>query len=282
MLFTGFSRYLDLLNLIPFSKTQHFWYCTIGITVLWIFTLSSTLFILAMTFDRLFSIVRPYQAVSFNTVKRAKFTIASCITFSILYNIPHLFLSAEKSGHCVPYGNTIKTLIGQIYYWFSFVVNFTLPFSLLLVMNSVIIRAMRRRLRFRAKLIRSQGQGQGQIQRMNSSDKQVFIILLLVTFSFLILTTPAYLWLIYDQFINYESTAKTFADFYFFYSVSQKMLYTNYGINFYLYVLSGTKFREDLRSLFKVKTNKQTECFIPNSSTQFSKKYTENDLEFKV
>ena len=133
MLFTGFSRYLDLLNLIPFSESQHLWYCTIGITVLWIFTLSSTLFILAMTFDRLFSIVRPYQAVSFNTVKRAKFTIASCITFSILYNIPHLFLSAEKSGHCVPFGNTMKTLIGQIYYWFSFVVNFTLPFSLLLV-----------------------------------------------------------------------------------------------------------------------------------------------------
>ena len=220
-----------------------------------------------MTFDRLFSIVRPYQAVSFNTVKRAKFTIASCITFSILYNLPHLFMSAEKSGHCVPYGNTMKTLIGRIYYWFSFVVNFTLPFSLLLVMNSVIIQAMRRRLRFRAKLIRSQGQGQGQIQRMNSSDKQVFIILLLVTFSFLILTTPAYLWFIYDQFINYESTAKTFADFYFFYSVSQKLLYTNYGINFYLYVLSGTKFREDLRSLFKMKTNKKAECFIPNSST---------------
>ena len=34
-----------------------------------------------------------------------------------------------------------------------------------------------------------------------------------------------------------------------FYHVGEKTYYTNYGINFFLYVMSGHKFRTDLRNL---------------------------------
>ena len=43
--------------------------------------------------------------------------------------------------------------------------------------------------------------------------------------------------------------------FYLYYNVAQKLHYTNHGINFFLYVISGQKFRNDLVRLFPCMTN---------------------------
>ena len=79
---------------------------------------------------------------------------------------------------------------------------------------------------------------------------QVFAILLLVTFAFLILTTPTYVLVLYIMFVDYGKSAESFARFYLFYNVGHKTYYTNYGINFFLYIMSGQKFRTDLVKLF--------------------------------
>ena len=138
-LFKGFIRYLDMNGFIIFTPTQHYWGCTVGITINWTSNMCSILFILNMTFDRFYSIIRPHKAASFNTVKRAKITIVTCILLSIVYNCPHLFITAEKGRQCIPYGKALDTLIGQIYNWLSYVTSFVLPFVLLLTMNTVII-----------------------------------------------------------------------------------------------------------------------------------------------
>ena len=45
----------------------------------------STYFIVAMTFERFYSIVRPQKAVSFSTVKKARTIIIFIIVFSFTY-----------------------------------------------------------------------------------------------------------------------------------------------------------------------------------------------------
>ena len=50
---------------------------------------------------------------------------------------------------------------------------------------------------------------------------------------------------------DYDKTPFDFAGFYIYNSVSQKAIYTNNGINFFLYVISGKKFRTDLVNLFR-------------------------------
>ena len=45
------------------------------------------------------------------------------------------------------------------------------------------------------------------------------------------------------------STPNSFATFYFVYHFGEKSNYTNYAINFFLYVISGQKFRTDLVNL---------------------------------
>ena len=93
-------------------------------------------------------------------------------------------------------------------------------------------------------------------------ERQVFLILLFVTFGFLILTTPAYIFFLYVMFVNFLATPRMFAGYYLFYNVAQKMQFTNYGINFFLYVMSGSKFRTDLIKLF--------ECNAPPHTNSFS------------
>ena len=97
---------------------------------------------------------------------------------------------------------------------------------------------------------RSGGQGQSEGESMKNTERQITIMLLLVTFGFLILSTPGYIMVFYTNYIDVRKSAHTFAGYYLFYNVGQKTFYSNYGINFFLYVISGRKFREDLIKLF--------------------------------
>ena len=101
--------------------------------------LCSTLFILCMTFEHFYSIIRPHKAASFNTLERAKIIIVIAVVFSIVINIPHLYTITNNGKSCVPFGRSMQTLHGQMYYWFSALLNIIFPLILLLSMNSVII-----------------------------------------------------------------------------------------------------------------------------------------------
>ena len=196
-----------------------------------------------MTFERFYSIIKPHKAASFNTVKRAKFTILCIVCVSVLFNIPHLFVTLKNDDSCIPFGMAEHVLV-KIYYWLTLTLNFFLPFVLLLVMNSVIIRTLQQRSGMQK--IQGQGRNEGQTSKMKNTEKQIFITLLLVTFGFLILNAPIYSFLVYLQLYDFEKSAKAYAGYDLFIEVSSKSYYTNYGINFFFYVMSGQKFRTDL------------------------------------
>ena len=119
----------------------------------------------------------------------------------------------------------------------------------------------------------NQGHGQGQRGRISNSEKQIYITLLLVTFSFLIFMAPSWFSIIYYMFVDYKKSPRSIAGFYLSYSIMQKAYYTNYSINFILYVISGQKFRSDLVKLFtckKLKLNKDFKLSSHGSETQIS------------
>ena len=232
--------------------------CTLSATVFWVATRCSTLFILSMTFERLYSIIRPHKAASFNTVKRARIIIACITIFSAIYNLPHIFITTSEDKRCVPFGKAMKTAIGRFYYWFSLVINFILPFILLLIMNAFITHTIRQRSKFIGNNSRKTDQGhEGQMDKIKNSEMQIFVILLLVTFGFLVLTTPAYAFFFYINIADFTATPKTYAGNLLSHSAAQKLHYTNFGINFYLYVISGSTFRADLVNRFYKKKMSQ-------------------------
>ena len=242
---------------MPPSQTG---YCRMGTTVNWAANMCSTLLIVSMTFDRFYSIIMPHKAASFNTVKRAKITVICIVLFSALYNVPHLFFTDHEEWQCLPYGLAMASVLGQLYYWISFTIFFILPFVSLLGMNSVIIHKIRNRTVFAPRSSESDigqglGQSQGQSSKAKSTENQMFAMLLLVSFGFLILMTPGYILFLFIMLADIYSSARMFAGYYLFYNIAQKMHYSNHGVNFFFYVISGRKFRSDLKSLF-VKENK--------------------------
>ena len=112
-------------------------------------------------------------------------------------------------------------------------------------------------------MVKGQGQGKGQSHKIKSSEMQIYV---LVTIGFLILMTPAYVLFVFVMFVDYKKTPLLFDEFVFLHSMSQKTYYTNYGINFFLYVISGQKFRTDLVNLFKFKRNVSNDIYSSNSS----------------
>ena len=259
---------------------NQYWYCTVTMFVFFTASLCSTLFIMSMTFDRFYSIIQPHKAASFNTVKRAKITILCIIILSIFCNIPHFFITSYDGPLCLPFADVVAMAkwYSQLYYWFSFVIQFALPFVLLLAMNSIIIHKLRTRqlLKETIETNRSdQGQGQSQGQRTKNTETQIFIILLLVTFTFLVLVTPAYIFFILNVTINFTTSPLLYSGYFLFSNAAQKMYMTNYGINFFLYVISGQKFRTDLKKLFScvfnnVKTNLRFNSDLDDRKTKCS------------
>ena len=236
-----------------------YWYCSILIFISLTTVMCSTLFILSMTFQRFYGIIIPHKAASFNTVKKAKIVTGCIVVLSIGFNFPHLFLSDTQSRYCIANRIASVNVYGALYYWLSFIVSFALPFVLLLIMNSVIIHTLRQRSRL--GLVRSEGQNEGQDTKSKNSEFQIFIMLLLVTFLFLILTTPMYVLIFYVNFYQ-GNTLYYYAGYYLFYNVGEKSFFTNNGINFFLYVMSGQKFRSDLVKLFHCNRINQSDTHV--------------------
>ena len=142
-------------------------------------------------------------------------------------------------------------------------------------MNSVIIHtAKRSRELLGGSLARGQMEGQGQVQRIKNAEKQITIMLLLMTFVFIILSTPGCVVVYYRIYFDIRKSPYTFAGYYLFDQFAQKTYYTNYGINFFLYVISGKKFRADLLKLFNSFRLSQREI---SSSSELSTKFSFQD-----
>ena len=233
-----------------------------------------------MTFQRFYGIVQPHKAATFNTVKRAKITIACIVIFSLIFRFPHLLTTKIQGRYCILYGKILVEVYGKVYYWLTLSVNFAIPFVSLLVMNSVIIRTLHKR--SQSNLIKSvrgegrshcQGQGQyedqgpdtGKTKQIKSTDEQIYTMLLLVTFSYLVLTTPAYVMLLYINLVDHFQSPYHYAAYILFVQVGEKACYTNFRINFFLYVLSGQKFRKDLVDLFVQRSRKIQRPLVDSS-----------------
>ena len=110
-----------------------------------------------------------------------------------------------------------------------------------------------------SQLSQSQGQFEGQVEgnKIKHTDKQITVTLLLVTFTFLVLMMPACLILIYVTVFDFTQSPQAFAGYYLFGNIAGQAYFTNWGINFFLYVISGRKFRTDLLKLCLCRKIKQ-------------------------
>ena len=224
---------------------------------------NSTFQILAMTVDKYIAIKWPHRAATYSTPKQAKVTILVVFMCVVIYNVPHFFASKLIGVQCI--GFRVEGIITKVYSWFSFVLNAIIPFGLLIYMNFAIVETIQ----LSQKLFSNNGangtesnsrhQSTGLEIRQNAmknAENQLTIMLLLVTTLFLILLIPTYVRFVYLTFLITDTPAK-FALSTFLMQLTYKLFTTNSGINFFLYCISGQKFRKDLKEILCFGRNSQ-------------------------
>ena len=216
---------------------------------------NSTMQVIAMTFDKYVAIKWPHKSATFSTPRRAKITVVLVWVCVFIYNIPHLFFTKMVGDVCMGYST--GGFITKVYSWLSFSLNAVIPFTLLIYMNYIIIKKVRSsRKMFRDNKSQGSPKGQGQNnavcsrreQTMKNNETQLTTMLLLVTTLFLILMFPANIRFVYSNFVTRDTPTK-YGNLMFFYHLSYTLYITNNGVNFFLYCISGQKFRNDLKEL---------------------------------
>ena len=236
----------------------HKWHsleCKISVFLALFALQNSTFQILTMTLDKYIAIKWPHKAAYYSTPRTAKIMAMVLYVSASIYNIPHLFISSARDGECFAYG--ISSVMSRVYSWFTFVLNAIVPFTLLIRMNLVIVKTVRNS----RKMFRANDTNTGMEARqktMKSAEKQVRIMLLLVTTLFFILIFPTYFRFIY-LLVAKRDTPLQYAVSMLIYQTSYKLYSTNSGINFFLYCISGQKFRNDLKEIV---------CGIPRTGRQ--------------
>ena len=235
--------------------------CIYGTYLLYVAVQFGTFIICAMTFDKFFAIKFQHRSVSFSTVKRTKMVIVGIFLFCVIYNIPHISLTKLFLGPlCTGYVG--KSWV-SIYSWFSFAINNVMPFCLLLTFNSTIINEIRSRNKFfRNRTVNSQtGKDEGKKENMKGIERQLSLMSIMVTTAFLLCMTPVYIRHILNSLINWKASPHRFAQFVLFYAFTHELYYSNSAVNFYLYCISGSKFRNDLFKLFSCCKEKPKRTF---------------------
>ncbi len=213
---------------------------------------NTTYQVLAMTTDKFIAIKWPHKAATYSTPRRAKIALLCVHIFVLAYNIPHFVLSDTEAKICRVY---LKPgLFSSIHSWLSFVVNFIVPFSLLFFMNLVIIQQVKRsHQKFGNKSNSTEGPSdnnpaQQRVRAQKNVENQLTKMLVLVTSFFLVLLIPTYVRFIYTTLVVPDTPEKQ-AESVMIYHLSAKLYFTNSGVNFFLYCISGQKFRSDLKEL---------------------------------
>ena len=217
--------------------------------------------VLAMTLDKYIAIKWPHKAATNSTPRRAKMIVVTVFVCVCIYNIPHFFFTSVIGGQCLNFG--ISSMFSKVYSWFSFVLNAVIPFTMLIHMNYVIVKVVRESQKLFDCNDANVRQGTDQAMEtrqktMKNAENQLTIMLLLVTTLFLILLCPTYFRFIYLIFAR-RDTPLDYAKSMLIFQITTKLYITNSGINFFLYCISGKKFRHDLKETFRC-------CDISHSS----------------
>ena len=189
----------------------------------------------------------PLRALSICSAKKSRWVSAACFTLFIVHTLPsYLYSDKVNDIYCVAL-NT-KGLSVTVYSYVNLAISSLIPFIIILILNVLIISTVRKRFKYFNK----DAAGEGNLQSDNTGktrESQLVIMLLLVTFSLLILTLPQYIRYLVYIIVNSRSSAKVYATYILVHNITQKLYFTNSMCNIFLYAIGGSKFRQDVKKL---------------------------------
>lgn len=252
MLTTSFSHLVSFTLTPSFTKAIYDVYIFYGIGN--IFFTSSVWFIVIMTIERMFFVVRPFQTPS--SVKKARINIIIVVICSSLVNIPRFLCyeikEYENTGLYFIWGTTFQK--SDTFYktsWFQAIMVTLIPLVILMVANFILIMGLHRARKRREDLHMNSNQEQS----WRKNEVRLTRTLIGVVIVFIVCTLPS---VFVEDPIAYAffSEDKTWTEYLrspgnqTFIYVSNLLLFLNCSLNFILYCAFNNKFRGALKNFF--------------------------------
>ena len=213
----------------------------------YVFRSMSVWLVMLFTVERYRIIRDPFRAQRFS-VKRAKLSCLIIVLIALLTNIQHVFGMVKKPPSV---DGKIFCRPGDIYF-ISLCVQFPfislIPAVVLIVCNVLIVRKL-----YQHK--KSLGSSKTQ-ESSRTTDQQVTRRLLVISVTFVVLTTPCLVFQFVRTVQRLQKTTSSQKNAAYSEAMSNaysfvKVLFTiNFAVNFILYCLTGARFRRALKALF--------------------------------
>ena len=211
--------------------------------------------LIAVTVERYIVTVHSLHASTMCTRSRAVKVILLILGLLLTINahflwtteLKRLNIGGDNITTCTS-GNQFEYLVDQIWPWVDAFLYCFSPFVIICILNGLIIQQVIRSRRRRAQLSMNSANrlSNGKSRVSNESSVRVTIMLLTISFTFLICTLPMNVVMIYGAFLSEHSSYEQLTKYKLARTISELLMYTNHSINFYLYLLTGNKFRQQL------------------------------------
>ena len=238
--------------------------------------LAGSLLIVFATMHKFFAFCLPLKMTRWRTVRKAFQIIITIYIASAVYSVPYFFTAKVVNKEtCVRLSDMNPLTVSMS--WVGLILNCIIPFTFVVVMNSLIIKTILSA----ESAISEKNKHRGSVHNFSShstsaatptlhrrvqtkmfqrhiskeeasykTHKQSAILLITVTFTFICLTLPLYISYLLFAFAEYRKDPKTHSLLILIYHTAHKMYIANSAINFILYLLAGTRFRKDFIGLF--------------------------------
>nr|KAG5700513.1 hypothetical protein BaRGS_025225 [Batillaria attramentaria] len=231
--------------------------CKLHAFVVYSTNMLSAWLVVAMTFRRAASVIWPHRAGVAFTKRKSQIVLAALVSVVLLINAHFLFgytktheAGVEILDECVFVSNEYGVFVNNVWNWVDLFASSFVPFGLLVVSNAVLVWKVLASVRAaRGRLATG---GTEAIAAREKRASSMTVTLICVSISFITLTGPVALW----PFVDPYGLNNIPEDFYHFlvmqlvWSACLLLWTCNTSINFYLYCLTGTKFREEFRRIF--------------------------------
>ncbi|XP_060598815.1 growth hormone secretagogue receptor type 1-like [Ruditapes philippinarum] len=220
---------------------------------------TSVWLIVAVTIERFIAVKFPLRAPRMCNVHRARFvillivTIICCINAHIIWTVELQYIS--NNGTKCDASLIHLVLVKDVWPWVDAAIYSFVPFYVISILNSLIVRqvlfARKRRSQMQHVELTSKYSSfvnKSQLKKSNESSKKLTIMLLAVSFTFLLTTLPMNLLQIVSAFFgSVADDAKRFAQMTLGRTIVELLMYVNHSINFFLYCATGRKFRRQVK-----------------------------------
>lgn len=249
VLYIGLFR-LWLLEAIDFDLQDYAdWSCKLIAVLGYTASDFSIWLIIAVTVERYIAVCHPLKASEMCNIPRAKIVMV-ILLFLLFFINAHLFWTVEIDDNKTPvkceYGDGFE-LLSEVWPWIDAALYSFLPFITIMILNCLIIRQVKKARHSRQQM---QSDSLKQPNRRPSHEQSIklTIMLLSVSFTFLVSTLPMNTFLIVKAFTE-DQYLKTSAQYSLITTIAKLLMYLNHAINFFLYCATGQKFRHQVKRI---------------------------------